>query len=197
VCIGDVFGLFRADVWGSAGFAPGGAIDRLAIVIRKRLNDRQRAVLAWIGAGCPEGVMAGSSYKTTAGGVAGPAAGDDHPTAWRVGRRAHRRRRPLLMALRASGGVSIAAATADTAALAVRGPGTRESALNGPAAGGRGRWRAADQGGEGRVQPAPSDYWLVGSGCGLVGGRVLVVRRGTIAAVFSAAVLASSGRTLV
>jgi hypothetical protein len=66
VCIGDVFGLFRADVWGSAGFAPGGAIDRLAIVIRKRLNDRQRAVLAWIGAGCPEGVMAGSSYKTTA-----------------------------------------------------------------------------------------------------------------------------------
>jgi len=33
---------------------------------RKRLNDQQQAVLAWIGAGCPAGMMTGTTYKTTA-----------------------------------------------------------------------------------------------------------------------------------
>jgi hypothetical protein len=33
---------------------------------RKRLNDRQLAVLAWISAGCPNGVMTDNTYKTTA-----------------------------------------------------------------------------------------------------------------------------------
>lgn len=32
---------------------------------RKRLNERQLAVLAWIGSGCPDGVMTGSTFKTT------------------------------------------------------------------------------------------------------------------------------------
>jgi len=30
------------------------------------LNDRQLEVLRWVGDGCPDGVMEGYSYKTTA-----------------------------------------------------------------------------------------------------------------------------------